>query len=122
MDKKFIMTRNADGTANVMYGNVKMPQPAVWHSPTGFEFGFGGSGPADLALNILEITLRDMGYKGERQKLFKGSCFNLAAELHQAFKWLCIAPIDRNLGGELSFEFVKDWIEKAVADKELTHA
>lgn len=25
----------------------------VRHSPTGFEFGYGGSGPADLALSIL---------------------------------------------------------------------
>lgn len=25
----------------------------VWHSPTGFEYGYGGSGPADLALSIL---------------------------------------------------------------------
>lgn len=122
MDKKFIMTRNADGTANVMYGNVKMPQPAVWHSPTGFEFGFGGSGPADLALNILELTLRDSGYKGSRQKLFKGSCFNLAAELHQAFKWQHIAPMDRDTGGEISFDYVVEWIARQVANKELTNA
>ena len=121
MDRKFIMTRNADGTANVMYGNVKMPQPAVWHSPTGFEFGFGGSGPADLALNILELTLRDTGFQGARQKLFEGSCYSLAAELHQAFKWQHIATMDRR-GGAITVEFVKDWIEKAVAEKELTNA
>ncbi len=28
-------------------------QEWVWHSPSGFEWGYGGSGPADLALNIL---------------------------------------------------------------------
>ncbi len=41
MAKTFIMTRNPDGTANVTYAGVKMPQPAVWHSPTGYEFGYG---------------------------------------------------------------------------------
>lgn len=25
----------------------------VWHSPTGLEYGYGGSGPADTALSIL---------------------------------------------------------------------
>ena len=29
------------------------PQRVVYHSPTGFEWGYGGSGPSDLALNIL---------------------------------------------------------------------
>ena len=121
MAKIFKMTRTPDGT-NVTYGGVRMPQPAVWHSPDGYEWGYGGSGPADLALNILEITLRDSGYKGERQKLFKGSCFSLAAELHQDFKWQHIATMNRLMGGELSFEFVKAWIDNAVAEKELTRA
>jgi hypothetical protein len=45
----------------------------VWnHSPTGFEFGYGGSGPAQLALAIL------LDYTNNNE---------LAVELHQAFKW-----------------------------------
>jgi len=38
------------------------PQPlrhVVRHSPTGFEWGYGGSGPADLALSILADYLGD---------------------------------------------------------------
>jgi len=33
--------------------NGKPLKHRVRHSPTGFEFGYGGSGPADLALSIL---------------------------------------------------------------------
>jgi hypothetical protein len=33
--------------------NGKPLRHRVRHSPTGFEFGYGGSGPADLALSIL---------------------------------------------------------------------
>lgn len=32
---------------------VGVPWKWVYHSPDGFEWGYGGSGPADLALNIL---------------------------------------------------------------------
>ncbi|MBT9252140.1 MAG: hypothetical protein KM296_00220 [Brockia lithotrophica] len=31
------------------------------HSPTGFEWGYGGSGPADLALSILHDYLNRSG-------------------------------------------------------------
>lgn len=36
-------------------GDLREPlrQRIVYHSPTGFEWGYPGSGPADLALNIL---------------------------------------------------------------------
>ena len=36
------------------------PRLDLWnHSPTGFEWGYGGSGPAQLALAILADHLRD---------------------------------------------------------------
>ena len=41
------------------------------HSPTGFEWGYGGSGPAQLALAILAERLSDDA---------------MAVRLHQAFK------------------------------------
>jgi hypothetical protein len=34
-------------------------QRIVYHSPTGFEWGYAGSGPADLALNILADAAGD---------------------------------------------------------------
>ena len=33
---------------------TNVPHLVVHHSPTGYEWGYGGSGPADLALNILD--------------------------------------------------------------------
>lgn len=48
------------------------------HSPTGFEWGYGGSGPAQLALAIL------VDYLGEAA---------LAVKLHQKFKWAMIAGL-----------------------------
>lgn len=45
------------------YTNV--PHIIKQHSPTGFEWGYNGSGPADLALNIL---YQFIGY--EAQKLY----------------------------------------------------
>ena len=46
------------------------------HSPTGFSWGYGGSGPAQLALALLADTLGDD---------------DLAVRLHQAFKFRVVA-------------------------------
>ncbi len=48
------------------------------HSPTGFEWGYGGSGPAQLALAILAEHLRDD---------------RAALKWYQRFKWACIAQM-----------------------------
>lgn len=50
------------------------------HSPTGFEWGYGGSGPAQLALALLAHALND----GAR-----------ALRIHQSFKWRVIAKLPR---------------------------
>lgn len=51
----------------------------VWnHSPDGFQWGYGGSGPAQLALAILLDVTGD-----EEQSI----------RLHQQFKWDKIAPL-----------------------------
>lgn len=45
-----------------IYTNV--PHLFHHHSPTGFEWGYGGSGPTDLAFVISELYLRRLGWKG----------------------------------------------------------
>jgi hypothetical protein len=49
--------RRDNGTAHVLVNGRPLdplPSQAVWnHSPDGFEWGYGGSGPAQLALAIL---------------------------------------------------------------------
>jgi hypothetical protein len=73
-------------TGNFKTGTVKIngyPLPAkksqeiINHSPDGFAWGYGGSGPAQLALALL------VHYAGR----------SVAVELHQAFKWKVIAQL-----------------------------
>ncbi len=59
--------------------DLLMPGPSqkLWnHSPTGFSWGYGGSGPAQLALAILLDVTGDEG---------------LAARNYQYFKWKYVA-------------------------------
>jgi hypothetical protein len=68
----------------------------VNHSPTGFEFGYGGSGPAQLALAIL------LDYLNNKE---------LAVELHQQFKWKKIATMDHP-GGMITGQEIDEFIKK----------
>jgi hypothetical protein len=72
------------------------------HSPTGFEWGYGGSGPAQLALAILADALCD-----DRR----------AARLHQAFKWKVIARLDQDISFVLSRAAVLDAVNQIEADQ-----
>ena len=55
------------------------PRRDLWnHSPSGFEWGYGGSGPAQLALAILADHL------GDDQE---------ALNFYQRFKWAVIAEL-----------------------------
>lgn len=65
------------------------------HSPTGFEWGYGGSGPAQLALAILNDCLRDT---------------DLALELYQDFKWQVVAAFKKEQW-EISEGEIKNWVD-----------
>jgi hypothetical protein len=62
-----------------------------------------------LALNILEWLLKDVGYEGDRQKIWRGYCFQLAYHLHQHLKVDIIARMPR-AGGVIKVNAVKDWL------------
>ncbi len=64
------------------------------HSPTGFNWGYGGSGPAQLALAIL----------------LKFTDKQTAVCLHQSFKSEFIAPAGEKL--IISMKDVVNWIKK----------
>ncbi len=66
----------------------------VYHSPDGFEWGYGGSGPAELALNILAMFV-------DHDTAFK---------LHQEFKWKFIASMPQE-GGTIKRADIEEWIE-----------
>jgi len=51
------------------------------HSPDGFSWGYGGSGPAQLALSLLADALGD-----DEQ----------ACRLYQGFKWFVIGGLDKD--------------------------
>jgi hypothetical protein len=80
----------------------------ISHRPNGYEFGDAGSGPADLALNICETFLRRLGWAGPRQKCHKGTCFELAYQLHQTFKRRYIEGMKKG-GGTLRYTELVRW-------------
>ena len=62
-------------------GRPLNPRLDLWnHSPTGFEWGYGGSGPAQLALAILADHL------GNDEQAFN---------FHHRFKWTVTAELPR---------------------------
>lgn len=101
----------------VTYTNV--PHLTCWHSPTGYEWGYLGSGPADTALDIVEATLHYLGHHGPRTRTWKQhTCFALAGVLHQDFKEQFVARIPRN-GGRIPFADVVAWIRERQLDPEV---
>ena len=74
----------------------------VNHSPTGVSWGYGGSGPAQLALAILADFLED-----DEQAL----------ALYQDFKWAVIAGLPMESGFELSGEQIDKVTTKLLIEK-----
>lgn len=96
---------------------TNVPHTVVHHSPTGYEWGYCGSGPADLALNILELVLNRIAYKGS---LISGMWSNdpihaISWQLHQEFKREVIAGVPKQ-GMVLPFRMVEEWIFTRLAD------
>ena len=87
--------RGYQTTLVTVNGQPLNPRFDLWeHSPTGFEWGYGGSGPAQLALALLTDHLGD----DER-----------AVALHQDFKWALVARLSRP-----TWTLTSDQIEQAV--------
>ena len=96
--KQYRIERKAECgvVAKVVAELQEYPLPhIVCHSPTGFETGYGGSGPSDLALAILA----DHFGEGERQ-IWEGvgRHASRAAQLYGLFKWDFIAPRQLQVG------------------------
>ncbi len=103
--------RTADGRALVWVDEDRPLPQVVHHSPGGFEWGYGGSGPADLALSILALVI---GEEQESVKIFEGrTCGARAWQLHQSFKREVVAGLEHD-AWSLSVGQVKQWI----ADRE----
>lgn len=70
------------------------------HSPDGFSWGYGGSGPAQLALAILLEVVP------EQQAL----------AAYQDFKFAFIAPLIQDESWALSFD-IESWVEHHLAER-----
>jgi hypothetical protein len=89
----------------------QLPHVAV-HSPTGFEVGYGGSGPADLALSIV-ADLLDASRSKSAYRCPSGRDAD-AWLLYQPFKWRFLAGLDvgRGRSAELDAAELHAWIVK----------
>ncbi len=80
---------------------TNVPQRIVRHSPTGFAWGYGGSGPAELALNILSM------YIGQEEAQRGG--------LYQRFKERFIVPMPE-AGGVIKRTDILEWLSEQGAE------
>ena len=93
--KTYMGRREYHLTIVTVNGRPLNPRFDLWeHSPTGFEWGYGGSGPAQLALALLADHLGDD---------------ELAVALHQDFKWAVVSKLSRP-----TWTLTSDQIEEAV--------
>lgn len=90
----------------------------IHHSPTGFETGYGGSGPADLALNVLSALIPPGEDDRSAVRCFRGQCSHSAWVLHQSFKEAFLTGMDER-GESIPARIIRDWLEDHT-DKEAT--
>lgn len=96
----------SDWTVHVN-GKVLSSEPSLKvrdHSPTGFAWGYAGSGPAQLALAIL------LDYSGTNIKF--------ADMYHQQFKFDVIANLPRDEAWSINSDEIDDWIRENVIKKQ----
>jgi hypothetical protein len=135
MDKTYEITRQLDGDVICAVRDRETgrsyPLPhIIHHSPTGFECGYPGSGPADLALSILADLLgagcaamqaRIHGITDETTLYSMAGEYSLAGEYRRAdeavchyqdFKMQFIAPLCLELGQSHHIDeaAIKEWL------------
>jgi hypothetical protein len=99
----YVGWREPDGTAHVRFvdgervRHIPLRTDLANHSPTGFEWGYQGSGPAQLAVAMLAHAT------GQG---------NLAVLLHQPFKREFVGLASRDFGWVLRRDQVLAWVEE----------
>jgi hypothetical protein len=114
LNQALVLQRDGDNDHAIVRTNV--PHLVVHHSPGGFEFGYGGSGPADLALNVCQWYLNSLGYSGQKTGCFDGVCWSLAWILHQEFKWAFIAKAPHK-GITIPMAEIRKWFEAQITEE-----
>lgn len=88
---------------------TNVPHSCVEHSPTGFEWGYLGSGPADFALNILAAFVPPGSDGHPAAYCHRGTCSYTALALHQDFKREVIAALPPE-GGTIRADDIRAWL------------
>lgn len=73
---------------------TNVPRKVIHHSPDGFEWGYHGSGPADLSLNLCHQYFKLTNV--DDVKCWKGKVASVTWEAHQHVKRQLIAEIERH--------------------------
>jgi hypothetical protein len=82
----------------------------VFHSPDGFEWGYGGSGPADLSLALLaDFLLRTSQATGLGVRIDETPEYQRAFALHQDFKWDVVARLEHE-AWTVAGEAIATWL------------
>lgn len=129
--KRFGLLVERDPEGNLCANVTHIPH----HSLTGFECGYCGSGPADLALAVMHALIPPISDEEEQKMLeLTGDAFDaaiaspaysvsrvgpddvrvsdLAYCLHQPFKEAFIAHLPKE-GGHIPIEYIQNWIADA---------
>lgn len=103
------VVRNAPGSIA-----CNIEREVIHHSPSGWEYGYGGSGPADLALSICHYYAREMGMEGGTEiQLFEGTTSHFVWSIHQEFKRHFIVPLSRNDNHMIEASRIRAWVNSA---------
>lgn len=93
-----------------------VPHVVVWHSPSGFDCGYGGSGPAELALNVLHQLVPPV--VGQEFSGMGGVGVDCRAEdMHHQFMWDFIDKMPKD-GGRVPIEDINQWIAGKLIEAE----
>lgn len=119
----FVGATRPDGTRVVLVQDqnphITRDLPHIQHHSNEFNWGYGGSGPADLALNLLEYTARLTGEKPSVD-VWKGRVTWLAWQLHQDFKWQVVAHWQENTWHITAAE-IYDWMQAQLKAQNTTN-
>lgn len=119
-DHGLVMKREEPGQGPRGTVMTNVPHRVERGSPDGFEFGYGGSGPSDLALNAVEHLIRTLAeegtieppserYTAENGDAQRGQVSKMAFQLSPTFKSKFVAPAPTS-GGSVEYEILKDWL------------
>lgn len=90
-------------------GNTTFLKQKIIRHTDGFQWGYGGSGPAYLAVNMLYDYLLRTHRKNAR---------SVAVDLHQSFKWDFIAKAGKELS--ITGAEIEKWLASAQVLQQMT--